>query len=107
MIGQFMDLESCVAFRDLLHKLNCDNIDVKADNPYFNVDFRSQYLMNSRVSGIEDTDLLLIVGSNPKIENPVLNARIRKAVGINGLEIALIGSAPNLGYDYTHLGNSP
>ena len=41
MIGQFVDLESIVAFRDLLHRLNCENIDVKADNPQLNVDFRS------------------------------------------------------------------
>jgi NADH dehydrogenase/NADH:ubiquinone oxidoreductase subunit G len=107
MIGQFMDLEACLAFRDLLHRLNCENIDVKADNPHLNSDFRSQYLMNSRVTGIEDTDLLLLVGCNPRLENPVLNARIRKAFGVNGLEIAQIGSAPNAGYEFIHLGNSP
>jgi len=44
--------------------------------------------MNSRVTGIEDTDLLILVGCNPRLENPVLNARIRKAFGVNGLEIA-------------------
>ena len=63
--------------------------------------------MNSRITGIDDTDLVILVGTNPRVENPVLNARIRKACGINGLEVALIGSAPNLGYDYTHLGNTP
>lgn len=69
-------------------------------------DFRSQYLMNSRITGIDETDLLLLVGTNPKTENPVLNARIRKAVMLNGLEVAVIGPASNLGYNYTHLGNS-
>jgi NADH dehydrogenase/NADH:ubiquinone oxidoreductase subunit G len=63
--------------------------------------------MNSRIIGIDETDLLLLVGCNPRVEAPVLNARIRKSVGINGLKVALIGSAPNLSYDYTHLGNSP
>ena len=62
--------------------------------------------MNSRITGIDETDLLLLVGCNPRIENPVLNARIRKATLNNGLEIGVIGSAPNLPYDYTHLGNS-
>jgi NADH dehydrogenase/NADH:ubiquinone oxidoreductase subunit G len=63
--------------------------------------------MNSRITGIDDTDLLILVGCNPKVESPVLNARIRKAVGVNGLDVAIIGSAPNLTYDYSHLGNSP
>jgi NADH dehydrogenase (ubiquinone) Fe-S protein 1 len=63
--------------------------------------------MNSRITGIDETDLLLLVGCNPRVDSPVLNARIRKASQLNGLKVALIGSAPNLPYDYTHLGNSP
>jgi NADH dehydrogenase/NADH:ubiquinone oxidoreductase subunit G len=74
-----MDLEAIVAFRDLLHKLGSENIDVRANQPHFNADFRSQYLMNSKIMGIDDTDLLLLVGCNPRLEAPVLNARIRKA----------------------------
>lgn len=63
--------------------------------------------MNSRIAGLDETDLLILVGTNPRIESPVLNARIRKAFNLNGLEVATIGSATNLGYDYVHLGNSP
>lgn len=62
--------------------------------------------MNSRITGIDDTDLLILIGCNPKFENPVLNARIKKAVSVNGLEVFVIGSAPQLSYNYTHLGNS-
>lgn len=62
--------------------------------------------MNSRITGIDETDLLIFVGSNPKTECPVLNARIRKAVNVNGLDVAVIGPANNLTYNYTHLGNS-
>ena len=62
--------------------------------------------MNSRIVGIDETDLLIFVGSNPKTENPVLNARIRKAVNVNGLDVAVIGPANNLTYNYDHLGNS-
>lgn len=62
--------------------------------------------MNSRIVGIDETDLLICIGTNPKTENPVLNARIRKANIVNGLDIAVIGPANNLTYDYTHLGNS-
>jgi len=89
-----------------LNRLNCDNIDVKSNAAYFNADFRNQYLMNSRVTGIDETDLLILVGCNPKYENPVLNARIKKAVDMNGLEVVVIGSAPHMPFNYTHLGNS-
>ena len=47
-----------------------------------------------------------MIGTNPKTECPVLNARIRKAIMVNGLEVAVIGSANNLQYNYRHLGNS-
>lgn len=90
----------------MLNKLNSDNVDVGANSPYFDADFRSQYLMNSKITGIDETDLLVLVGCNPKFENPVLNARIKKAVSVNGLEVVVIGSAPQLNYNYTHLGNS-
>ncbi len=62
--------------------------------------------MNSRIVGIDETDLLIFIGTNPKTENPVLNARIRKAVNVNGLDVAVIGPANNLTYNYDHLGNS-
>lgn len=95
-----------MAFKDLLNRLNCDNIDVRSNAPNLDCDFRSQYLMNSHIVGIDDTDLLLLVGTNPKVECPVLNARIRKAVSVNGLEVAVIGPANNLSYNYHHLGSS-
>ena len=62
--------------------------------------------MNSKITGIDETDLLILIGTNPKTECPVLNARIRKAEMMNGLEVAVIGPANNLAYNYKHLGNS-
>ena len=106
MIGQFQDLESMVAFKDLLNRLNSENIDVRSSAPKLEADFRAQYLMNSHIAGIDETDLLLMVGTNPKTECPVLNARIRKAVMVNGLDVAVIGPGNNLTYNYQHLGNS-
>jgi NADH dehydrogenase (ubiquinone) Fe-S protein 1 len=61
--------------------------------------------MNSRIRGVEDSDLLLLIGTNPKIESPVFNSRIRKAVK-NGLKVGLIGSPYDLTYEYEHLGTS-
>lgn len=95
-----------MAFKDLLNRLNCENLDVRSNQAEISADFRSQYLMNSRIVGIDETDLMIFVGTNPKTENPVLNARIRKSVMVNGLEVAVIGPANNLAYNYMHLGNS-
>jgi NADH dehydrogenase (ubiquinone) Fe-S protein 1 len=105
-IGQFADIETVQAFKDFMNRLNSDNVDVRASAPHLNADFRGQYLMNSRITGIDETDLLILIGCNPKSENPVLNARIKKAVSVNGLEVAIIGSAPQLPYNYLHLGNT-
>ena len=63
--------------------------------------------MNSRLRGVEDADLLLLVGTNPRTESPVFNARIRKAVMKNNLKVGLIGSQNDLSYDYEHLGTTP
>ena len=89
-----------------MNRLNAENLDVRSNQPEHSVDFRSQYLMNSRITGIDETDLLIMVGTNPKTECPVLNARIRKAVSVNGLDVAVIGPANNITYNYSHLGNS-
>jgi len=70
------------------------------------VDFRPNYLMNSHIQGIEDADLLLLVGTNPQQEAPVLNARILKATNRNKLKVFLVGTANELNYNYVHLGNT-
>ena len=68
---------------------------------------RSGYLMNSRLRGVEDADLLLLIGTNPKTESPVFNARIRKAVIKNNLQVGIIGTPSDLTYEFDHLGTSP
>lgn len=105
IIGGFADVESIVALKDLLNRFDCDNFEIRTDAPKFSADLRPGYIMNSRISGIEDTDLILLVGVNPKLENPVLNTRILKAVK-RGAKVAVIGTPVDLGYDYTHLGNT-
>ena len=62
--------------------------------------------MNSRITGIDEADLLLLVGCNPRFEAPVLNARIRNAVDQFGMDVHVLGSAQNLTYEYTHLGTN-
>jgi NADH dehydrogenase (ubiquinone) Fe-S protein 1 len=106
VIGEFTDVETCVAVRDLMHRLDCENFEVRSQAPKFNPDFRASYLMNSKLTGVEEADLLLLVGTNPKHEAPVFNSRILRQTRYNNLKVAVIGSAIDLTYDYMHLGNS-
>ena len=53
------------------------------------IDFRSNYLLNSQISGIEEADLVLLIGTNPRYEAPLLNSRIRKGFIHNDLEVCL------------------
>lgn len=62
--------------------------------------------MNDGITGIENCDALLLVGTNPRYEAPVLNARIRKAFLYTDIEIGVIGGDSDLTYDYEHLGSS-
>lgn len=62
--------------------------------------------MNSKITGVEEADVLLLVGTNPKYESPVFNARILKAVRQNKLKVFLIGTPVDLTYNYVHLGNT-
>lgn len=91
IVGEFSDVESIVALKDLLNRFDCDNMELRTSGvPALNADFRSNYLMNSRIVGVEDADVLLLVGTNPKIESPLLNARILKATRKNNLKVFVI-----------------
>jgi NADH-quinone oxidoreductase subunit G len=66
---------------------------------------RAAYIFNPTIAGIEEADAILIIGSNPRKEAAVLNARIRKTWRAKGLPIAVIGDNADLTYDYEYLGN--
>ena len=68
---------------------------------------RASYLFNATVAGIDHADALLIIGSNPRWESPVLNARIRKRWRAGHFPVALIGERADLTYDYDYLGAGP
>ena len=64
---------------------------------------RNSYLFNSSIQEIDNADAILLVGSNPRWEAAVLNARIRKAYINNDCKIGLIGPSTDLTYKYEHL----
>jgi NADH dehydrogenase (ubiquinone) Fe-S protein 1 len=96
-----------VAVKDLLNKLDSDHFEVRSNSVKLCADLRAGYIMNSRLTGVEEADFLLMVGSNPRWEAPVFNSRVMRAVRDNNLKVALIGTPHELTYPYLHLGASP
>jgi NADH-quinone oxidoreductase subunit G len=105
--GDLCDAESMLALKDMFSALGSENIDCRQDGAALDASRREFYLFNTSIAGIEEADALLIIGSNPRREAPVLNARIRKRWMAGGFPVGLVGEAVDLTYDYTHLGNSP
>jgi NADH-quinone oxidoreductase subunit G len=105
--GDLIDTESMFALKLLLEKLGSKNYECRQDGSQIEADKRCSYLFNSTISGIDEADACLIIGSNPRWEAPVLNARIRKRYTHHGFKPALIGENIDLTYDYDHLSYSP
>jgi NADH-quinone oxidoreductase subunit G len=105
--GDLCDVESMLALKELFTALGSRNLDCRQDGAVFDASRRPFYLFNTSIAGIEEADALLIIGSNPRHEAPVLNARIRKRWLTGGLKVALIGQTHNLTYGFDHLGAGP
>ena len=106
--GELTDVESLVAVKDMANKLGSENLTLDTPNgdkpPAHGVDVRSNYTFNSRIWGIEEADCILIVGSNPRHEAAVLNARIRKQWLRSDLEIGVVGETWESTFEFEHLG---
>lgn len=106
--GALVDAESMVALKDLLNKLGSENTttDVAQATGAHGVDVRSNYIFNSTIEGVEDADQILLVGTNPRHEAAVLNARIRKVWMRLDLEIAHVGQEFDSTFKLEKLGTS-
>ncbi|XP_078062760.1 NADH-ubiquinone oxidoreductase 75 kDa subunit, mitochondrial isoform X1 [Mustelus asterias] len=107
--GGMADAEALVALKDFVNRLNSDALCTEEIFPMAGAgtDLRSNYLLNTKISGVEEADHLLLVGTNPRYEAPLFNVRIRKSWVHNDLQVALVGTNVDLSYTYNHLGDSP
>ena len=99
VVGPLADAESALALKDLLAGLGSDALECRTDGAAIDASRPDYYRFNTGIAGIEEADALLIIGSNPRLEAPVLNARIRKRVVAGGFPIGLVGPA---GIDLTY-----
>ena len=108
LAGDLASVEEMFALKALMDKLGVRNIDCRQDGTKLHpAHGRASYIFNATVAGIEQADAILIVGSNPRKESPVLNARILKRWRQGGARIALIGEKADLTYPVQHLGAGP
>lgn len=100
--GGLADAESLVALKDLLNGLDSEGLCTEEvfPNGGSGIDLRSGYLLNTTIAGVEEADVVVLVGTNPRFEAPLFNARLRKAFVHNELTVALVGSKVDLTYDY-------
>jgi len=102
--GDLQDAESMKAALDLFRALGSANTDCRQDGSALGIGLREGWLFNSGLQGIEQADSILLVGTNPRAEAPLLNARIRKAWLTGKTRIGVIGEQVDLTYDYDLVG---
>jgi len=106
IVGDLADMEMIYSFKRLFNLIGSNNIECRNDRIYINPEERINYIFNSSIKGIEKSDLILLVGSNPRLEATLLNARIRKAYIKNNTKIYSIGDPGDLTYPYKIIGSN-
>ncbi len=105
--GDLTNMETAYAAKELFNKAFKSNlIDARSENYYVNFSERENYIFNSNISGIEETDLILMVGCNPRFEATILNSRIRKSYLKSKLPIFSTNDIGDQTYPYKILDNS-
>ncbi len=108
LVGDLAAVEEIFALKDLMTRLNVDNLDCRKYGSSLDpAHGRASYLFNATIAGIDTADALLVIGSNPRKEAAVLNARIRKRWRAGKFPIGVIGPKADLTYTYDYLGAGP
>ena len=105
LAGDLACAESMTALKDLMTALGSPHLDCRQDGAKLGGGARAGWLFNSTIAGIEDADACLLIGSNPRLEAPVLNARLRKRWLAGGFKVFNLGPAVDLTYRTTELGS--
>jgi len=105
-IGDMVNMENALGFKKLFEILKSENLEFREKNFYLNPEEKINYIFNTSIAGVEESDLILLIGTNPRYEASILNARIRKSFVQKKTPIYSIGNPGDLTYDYEIVGNS-
>jgi NADH-quinone oxidoreductase subunit G len=103
--GDLCDVESMFALKQLMGALGSANLDCRQDGANFDAASRAGYLFNPGIAAIEQADVIVLIGANPRWEAPLVNARIRKRWLKGGLTVAAIGAEFPLTFPVVSLGS--
>lgn len=108
LLGNSQTAEEAFAFNAFMKDtLGTPNVDCRTDDAVCHTDTRSSYVMNTSIAQLEEADLVILVGANPRLEAPLVNTRLHKIVRKNRVPVFNIGPVHDLTYPVTDLGNNP
>ncbi len=107
LAGDLADVEAMLALKELMAALGSTNLDCRQDGARLDPSCRAAYLFNTTIAGIEEADACLLIGSNPRWEAAIVNARLRKRHLMGGFKIAALGPTLDLTFAVEQLGASP
>ena len=99
-VGDMINMENALGFKKLFNLLKSNNLEFREKKFYINSSEKINYIFNSSINGIEQSDLILLIGTNPRHEASMLNARIRKSFVQKKVPIFSIGDPGDLTYEY-------
>ena len=103
-VGDLTNMEASYIFKEFFDRtINSSKYESRSSHYFVDNTSRENYLFNSKINGIEETDLILLIGTNPRFEATMLNARIRKAYLKNKLKIVSLNDVGDLTYPYQSL----
>ena len=104
LTGDLVNMETLYIFKEFFNKtLGSQNVESRNDHTYLNVEKRENYLFNSTINGVEESDFIFLIGTNPRYEATILNARIRKSYVQNKTKIISLNNVGDLTYPYEFL----
>ncbi|UWQ13323.1 NADH-quinone oxidoreductase subunit NuoG [Aliiroseovarius sp. M344] len=102
LVGDLASAEAAFSLKALIEGQG-GNVECRTDNARLPIGNRSGYVGTATIEDIDNAKFIQLIGTNPRVEAPVLNARIRKA-WLKGAQVGLVGEAVDLTYDYAHVG---
>ena len=103
-VGDLTNMETTFIFKEFFDRtINTDKYESRSSKNFINCSVRENYIFNSTINGIEESDLIMLIGTNPRFEATMLNARIRKAYLNNNTKIVSLNDVGDLTYPYQSL----
>ena len=103
-VGDLSNMETGYIFKEFFDRtLDTQNYESRSDNRFVDTNKRENYLFNSTINGIEESDFIFLIGTNPRYEATILNARIRKSYLNNNTKIVSLNNLGDLTFPYESL----